>query len=243
MPDTDSTDKRQIFQDRLGYAFQNAALLDRALTHSSLRDGSTPTYERLEFLGDAVLGMVISEHLFRTYDQFDEGALTRVKSVVVSARTLASKARELGFLEAVRVGKGLAQSPLPDSLLADAFEAVIAALYLDGGLESAREFILRHLQPEVRAVLEERHEKNFKSLLQNLAQRYYKATPRYTVVSEEGPDHVKVFEVAACIGWRKYPPGKGRNKKEAEQRAAENAYDILSGELTAGSLEEKQDSQ
>jgi len=177
------------------------------------------------------LGQVMSEHLFGRFLDFDEGDLTRIKSVVVSARNLAQKAREMGFGDAVRVGKGLRKNPLPDSLLADALEAVIAAIYLDGGMDETRRFILQNLKKTVSAVLEENYERNFKSLLQALAQRHHHATPRYTVIHEEGPDHVKTFEVAALVGKRRFASGKGRNKKEAEQRAAEKAYAILLAEM------------
>lgn len=224
--------ERTGLQERLGYAFRDESLLARALTHSSLRDRATATNERLEFLGDAVLGMVVSEHLFREHEDFDEGDLTQVKSVVVSARNLAARAREMDLAGCLRVGKGL-KGPLPDSLLADAFEAVVAAVFLDGGLETARELLLRTLGDSIRRVLEKKHEKNHKSLLQAFVQKKLRTTPRYMVISEEGPDHGKTFEVAARVGRRTFPPGRGRSKKEAEQRAAAEALRELRAEARA----------
>ncbi len=236
---TESQDAQQIpeLEQQLQYAFLDREILSRALTHTSLRDAGIQTNERLEFLGDAVLGLVVSEYLFREHADFDEGGLTQVKSVVVSERILAQIARELGLEKHLRVGKGLLKlAPLPDSILADALEAVIAAIYVDGGFEPAKSFILRQLSPRIGSVLAEKHELNYKSLLQHLAQKRFKATPKYSVISEEGPDHGKVFEVIAKVGRRKFPAGRGRNKKEAEQHAARNAFEILL-EKTAASEE------
>ncbi len=219
---------------RLGYSFADRELLGTALTHTSLRDSCVPTNERLEFLGDAVIGFVISEHLFRKMPGFDEGILTGIKSVVVSAKTLASVAKGLGFEEFIKVGRGLTgMGGLSDSVLADAFEAVVAAVYLDSGIDRASGLVLRLLAPRIDAFLEEKIDRNFKSLLQNLAQRHFKATPKYSVVSEEGPDHGKMFEVVAKVGRRKFPTGRGRSKKEAEQNAAEHAYEILAERVSS----------
>ncbi len=149
MTETYLRNELSAFEKRIAYRFGDMGLLEQALTPSSLRDTQIPTNERLEFLGDAILGQVMSEHLFGRFLDFDEGDLTRIKSVVVSARNLAQKAREMGFGDAVRVGKGLRKNPLPDSLLADALEAVIAAIYLDGGMDESISRVDSHGQDRV----------------------------------------------------------------------------------------------
>jgi len=212
----------------LGYSFSDPSLLLAALTHSSAKSEANASNERKEFLGDAILGMTISEYLYRTYPSYTEGDLTKIKSVVVSRRTLARVSNQLGLRDYLRVGRGIAdRSAIPRSLLANAFEAVVAAVYLDAGLEPAREFVLRHLASEVEAVEDNRHERNHKSMLQQYSQQHLNATPEYEVVKEEGPDHVKMFHVVTIIDGRQHGSGWGKSKKQAEQRAAESTLNTL----------------
>jgi ribonuclease-3 len=162
-----------------------------------------------------------------------EGELTRIKSVVVSRQTCAKISLMLGLEECLILGKGMTgPAGLPSSLLADVFESLVAAIYLDGGHEAARQFVARHLEPEIELAEDEQSGGNYKSILQQLAQREHGVTPVYHVLDEKGPDHSKCFKVAAQIGQQRFPPAWGRNKKEAEQRAARNALSQITGEQT-----------
>jgi ribonuclease-3 len=223
----------------LGYTFQRKELLRQALTHASGAAHRVASNERLEFLGDAVLGETICELLFERYPELLEGDLTKIKSVVVSRRTCAAISRLLKLDEFLIVGKGMSSSPvLPHSLLAGAFESVVAAIYLDGGRSAARAFIERFLAPEIEAAAHGNHGGNFKSLLQQYTQRHMAETPTYDLLEVRGPDHNKSFKVAARIGQCTYSPAWGRNKKEAEQRAALNAMSQLQGGVPPFSADE-----
>lgn len=218
-------------EERIGYVFLDKSLLRAALTHASGAQHRLGSNERLEFLGDAILGAVVSEFLFLQYPHALEGELTHIKSIVVSRQTCARISQALGLEEFLILGKGLTtQGPTPESVLADVWESLVAAIYLDGGLEAARRFIQTHLRPEIEAVVEGESNANYKSLLQQLAQREYGVTPTYELVDERGPDHCKYFQVAAQIGAGRYPPAWGRTKKEAEQLAARNALQKLTGQ-------------
>lgn len=218
-------------QKSIGYEFRQSDLLRAALTHTSGADTRLSSNERLEFLGDAILGLVTCEQLFHRFPDYQEGDLTRVKSVVVSRRTCARIGRTLNLAEYMFVGKGMHNcAAVPLSLLADAFESLVAAIYLDGGLEAARAFILKHIGPEIEEVAEGAHGGNFKSLLQQVSQREFNATPQYLLLDEKGPDHSKCFKIAALIGRHRYRAAWGRNKKEAEQKAAMNALAQINGE-------------
>jgi ribonuclease III len=218
-------------QKAIGYQFRQAELLRAALTHASGANTRLASNERLEFLGDAVLGLVTCEQLYLRFPDYQEGDLTKIKSVVVSRRTCARFSRQLNLGEYLFLGKGMNQhTVVPASLLADVYESLVAAIYLDGGLEAARTFILRHLGPEIEEVAEGAHGGNFKSLLQQVAQREFSATPQYVLLDEAGPDHSKCFKIAAVIGRHTYAGAWGRNKKEAEQRAAMNALAQVNGD-------------
>ena len=223
----------QKCEQLLDYQFSHKEYLDRALTHSSVKSPAKPSNERLEFLGDAILGMVISEHLFRLFPEYDEGDLTRVKSVVVSAAALSRVVRYMQLDDCVVLGKGiLKRKTIPRSIMANLFEALIAAIYLDGGIEEARRFVLDNLAGELENVLKDQHAKNYKSILQQLAQRQYATTPVYHVVDESGPDHLKSFEVVAILNGRSFRSAVGNSKKEAEQNAAREALLELEDEET-----------
>ncbi|MFO0887631.1 MAG: ribonuclease III [Isosphaeraceae bacterium] len=220
-----------VCQARIGYQFHDVALLRAALTHASGANHRLGSNERLEFLGDSILGAIVCDLLYRRCPDFLEGELTRIKSVVVSRRTCAKLSKRLGIGEFLVLGKGMG-SPLetPASVHADVFESLVGAIYLDGGMKAARRFISRHLLPEIEATLEGEGTSNYKSMLQQLAQREFGATPVYLLVDEKGPDHLKCFQISAQIGGRQYAPAWGSNKKDAEQRAAMNALSQLAGE-------------
>lgn len=217
-------------EQRIGYEFRDKNLLLSALTHASGAEHRLASNERLEFLGDAILGAVVCELLFRQFPEHLEGELTRLKSIVVSRQTCAKISRNLGMQEFLILGKGMTTHPsVPSSLLADVFESLLAAIYLDGGDAAARQFITATMGPEIDLAVEGETGSNYKSLLQQLAQREHGTTPTYQLLDEKGPDHSKCFKVAAQVGGDRFQPAWGRNKKEAEQRAARNALSQLGG--------------
>ena len=214
-------------EQALGHTFKDREWLHLALVHSSNKIHKGVCNERMEFLGDSILGVIVAEHLFREYPGFTEGRLTKVKSVVVSRPVLARRAESLDLEAFIMVGPGMTSSALPEAILADTFEAVIAAIYLDGGMEAAQAFVLGQLEDEIDAVVEDRHEKNYKSLLQQLVQRKEGLTPTYRIIDERGPDHAKEFCVATILGDRAADSAWGPSKKAAEQIAAEKTYKHL----------------
>jgi ribonuclease III len=218
----------QRAEELLGYRFKDHQLLKCALTHASLADSRLQSNERLEFLGDAVLGIVVCEHLFTHYEDLLEGEMTKIKSTVVSRRVCARIALELRLDELLRLGKGMSnRAELPGSVVAAVYEALIGALYLDGGLDVARRFILDKLQPWIERAAASGHQSNFKSVLQQAAQQYLAMTPQYLVLDEQGPDHAKCFEVCVEVGARRFPSTWGASKKQAEQEAALLALEEL----------------
>ena len=218
-------------QERIGYRFTNEGLLLSALTHASGAEHRLASNERMEFLGDEILGAVVCETLYRQYPEYLEGDLTRIKSIVVSRQTCAKISEALGMQEFLILGKGMITHPsVPASLLSDVFESLVAAIYLDGGDQAARRFIAAFIGPEIELAAEGETGSNYKSLLQQLAQREHGSTPVYQLLDEKGPDHSKCFKVAAQVGSNRYQAAWGRNKKEAEQRAARNALCQLSGQ-------------
>ena len=225
------TEILQECQEAIGYRFRQPDLLRSALTHASGANTRLASNERMEFLGDSVLGLVTCEQLYLRFPDYQEGDLTKIKSVVVSRRTCARFSKGLNLGDYLFLGKGMhLHTAVPASLLADVYESLVAAIYLDGGLEAARTFILRHLGPEIEEVAEGAHAGNFKSLLQQVAQREFNATPQYVLLDEKGPEHSKCFKIAAVIGRHTYAGAWGRNKKEAEQRAAMNALAAIHGD-------------
>jgi ribonuclease-3 len=217
------------FEQRLGYTFQRPDLLRRALTHKSYsheaKDADARHNETFEFLGDSVLGFVIGDALFSHFPELDEGALSKMKAYLVSAPSLAAKARELGMGEVILLGVGEEKTGgrKKDSLLANLFEAVIAAIYLDGGIEAARQLLTRSFATEIRAIDEQDllfHD--YKTALQELAQGRGLALPEYQVIDEVGPDHDKTFIVDVKVG-SLTARGEGSSKKEAQQQAARHA--------------------
>ena len=225
-------------EQQIGYVFQDKDYLQAALTHASGAGNRLDSNERLEFLGDAILGFVVCEMLFRKYPEYLEGDLTRVKSVVVSRETCARISETLDLEGCLILGKGmLSLKHIPSSLLADVFESLVAAIYLDGGGEASRQFIETHMGPEALLAVTGEAGKNFKSQLQQLSQKEFGETPTYKSISEKGPDHSKNFQVAAVVNSEVYAPAWGRNKKEAEQKAACNALAQLCGQPVPHSSE------
>lgn len=214
----------QACQERLGYQFRDVNLLQSALTHASGADHRLASNERMEFLGDAILGFVVCDRLYQQFPNDLEGEMTRIKSIVVSREVCTRISQRAGLGEFMILGKGMTTNPrVPDSVLAAVFESLIAAIYLDGGENAAKVFIACHVWPEIDAAVAGDVGENYKSLLQQLAQREHGMTPSYQVVAQKGPDHSKQFKVSARIGQMEFPPAWGRSKKESEQRAAENA--------------------
>lgn len=211
------------FQEKIGYQFQDVRLLGLALTHSSYsnekRKGRLANNERLEFLGDAVLELVSSEFLYEKYPQRPEGDLTRIRASLVCEQTLAFCTRELELGKYLLLGKGedLTGGRNRKSVLSDALEAVIGAVYLDGGFANAKEFIYKFVLNDME------HKQLFfdsKTILQEIVQANFKEVISYHLIGEEGPDHNKTFRVAVHIGEEEYGVGEGRTKKAAEQEAA-----------------------
>lgn len=222
----------QKLEQELHYSFKDTSLLQVALSHKSHanegRRKGTPKEgfvrlhnERLEFLGDAVLGLVISDLLCERYPNADEGLLSRMRSALVKAGTLAEIARELQLGKYLLLGKGekTAHGETKESIISSTYEAVLGAIYLDGGLPAAYKTVEVHFEKLLNAVNEFALSHDTKTRLQEIAQAKYRKSPTYKVVAEEGPDHEKVFEVMVSVGGLKRY-GKGRNKKEAEQAAA-----------------------
>jgi len=215
-------------QDAIAYRFRNLDWLHNALVHSSAREEGLPCNERMEFLGDAVLGMIVSDYLFSNFVDYEEGQLSAIKSVVVSCGMLAKESRRLGVAEVIRLGKGISQrKSLPDSVLGNTYEALVAAIYRDGGLEAARRFVLNGLESCIREVVEGRYDLNYKSILQHFTQKQLGCVPVYRVTGARGPDHMKWFEVTVQFQGALYGPGQGRTKKDAEQQAARAALDAM----------------
>lgn len=220
----DNKAKIEALKERLSLTWQNEELLHMALTHgsySSEHPGQSDN-QRLEFLGDAVLELVISDYLYRTYPGLSEGELTRLRAAVVCEPSLVRVARELDLGSCLYMGRGEERAGGRDrpSILADAFEALLGAIYLDQGLEAARGTALRFLEPVVRDVLEGRVERDYKTELQEILQEEGQVEIRYHILQEEGPDHSKTFTAAVYFWGQEMGRGRGRSKKEAEQQAA-----------------------
>ncbi len=212
--------------------FKRPGLLNLAFCHRSYANesgGEVGNNERLEFLGDSVLGLVVAEYLFTELPDRPEGDLAKIKSFVVSEESLADIARRLKIDNFILIGKGEEYSGgrKKKAILADAMEAIIGAYFLDSGFKAAGKFILRCIVPEINKVLEDRHRKDYKTLLQEMVQKRYKTYPRYELVKRTGPDHNKTFWMDVRINERSYGPGSGKNKKEAEQAAARMAYQSI----------------
>tara|TARA_B100000614_G_scaffold261759_1_gene292445 strand:+ start:1116 stop:1964 length:849 start_codon:yes stop_codon:yes gene_type:complete len=222
----------QLFENQAGLRFRKLELLNQAFSHRShaneMGDG-VANNERLEFLGDSVLGLVVAEYLYQELSDRPEGDLARIKSYVVSEDSLAAIARSLRVDNFILIGKGEEHSGGrgKKAILADALEAIIGAYFLDSGFKPARKFILTYLVPEIHKVLEDRHRKDYKTLLQEYVQKRFKTYPRYTLQKRTGPDHDRTFWIEVEVAGSVFGPGEGKNKKEAEQAAAEVAWHAM----------------
>lgn len=218
------------FQQQLGYSFRSLDLLERALTHKSYtnenRELRSPNNERLEFLGDAVLGFVVGEMIYRSFPTLQEGALSKIKAHLVSATMLSAKARALGIGRFLRMGAGEARSGGAEkpSLLADAFEAVVAAVYLDGGLGATEVLLRKVFGPEISGIdIGDLSFHDYKTTLQETAQSLGLPLPDYRVIEETGPDHEKAFVVELSWDGEAFARGAGSSKREAQRKAAKEA--------------------
>ena len=214
----------QRIEKLLQYHFSDHTLLQKALTHSSAASGKLDSNERLEFLGDSILGLVICQALYEKFTDYLEGDLTKIKSKLVSRKTCSLIAGLLDLDSVLNIGPGMQKSrALKGSIAAATLEAVIAAIYLDSGFEAAREFILRSFSPLINQADAAEHQENYKSLLQQYAQQNLNRSVGYEILDEKGPDHNKCFESAVVIDRKRYPSAWGTTKKEAQQNAAYNA--------------------
>jgi ribonuclease-3 len=221
-------DSFQKAQKVLGYTFKDPHLLKEALTHASIADTRLVSNERMEFLGDAVLDLIICEALYQRFPEYLEGELTKVKSAVVSRVTCAEVSHETGLTELLIIGKGVSSGQaMPTSLAAAVYESIVAAIYLDGGFEAAKAYILRTMNPKIDQIVLNAHQQNYKAILQQHAQKVLGATPVYELLDEKGPDHSKCFEVCVSIDGKRFDSAWGPNKKAAEQKAALLALEEL----------------
>ena len=226
----------ESLEQSIGYSFKNKTLVKKALTHSSYTNEvkhreKLPSNERLEFLGDSVLSLIVSDFIYKNYTQFDEGVLTRVRASVVCEGSLFDFASELELGSYMYLGHGelLSQGRKRRSILADAFEALLAAIYLDGGIERAKKFLLPKIKQAVDKAATGLNE-DYKSLLQKIVQQTPEEYLEYTLVSEEGPPHDRFFTFSVFLNSNLLGTGRGRSKREAEQLAAREAL-ILFGEI------------
>ena len=217
---------------KLGYSFGDRTLLERALTHRSFAnedEQAAGDNQRLEFLGDAVLGLIVANELFQRDREVQEGALSTRQAQMVCEPTLADLARDLDLGSYLRLGRGEATSGGRDksSLLADAYEALLAAVYLDGGLQAAERVVISHLGDALSEVHETSAPTDYKSRLQTVIQREKAVQPEYRIIDESGPPHDMIFVAEVRVDGRPLGAGRGRSKKEAEQQAAEEALETL----------------
>ncbi|WP_018249673.1 ribonuclease III [Orenia marismortui] len=218
-------------QQQIQIFFNDIDLLERAITHKSFanenRHLGLKDNERLEFLGDSVQDLVVSEYMILEYPDHPEGELAKIRSVVVSAPVLAEKAKEINLGKYLLLGKGeeMTGGRKRDSILADAFEALVGSIYLDQGLEVIKDFILKLLIPDIKKVEKGEHIQDYKTLLQEIIQKNSNARPEYEVIKEEGPDHNKQFTIQVNFEEEVLGVGTGSSKKEAQQKAARNAID------------------
>ncbi|MDY6914714.1 MAG: ribonuclease III [Candidatus Cloacimonadota bacterium] len=218
-------------QKYIGYKFENISLLRAALTHTSYKSVTNhySAFERMEFLGDSILGLVVAEHIFNKFPNYTEGNLSKLKAKLVSRKFLALKAKKINlgdylFLSSEAAKNGERSSK---SILGDAMEALICAIYLDSNLEQAANFIQKFIIRNYKSPLSEEDMTNYKSKLQEYTQSKYQEVPEYKIIGESGPDHDKIFTAEVCICKKTLGTGEGSTKKEAQQQAAKGACNKL----------------
>lgn len=222
-------------EKNLGYTFKNKALLQNALAHSSYaneKKGSITSNERLEFLGDSVLSIIVSEYIYQSFPNLPEGRLTKLRASLVCEQTLCSFSKQLGVGDCLLLGKGEKANGGDErpSILADAFEAILAAIYLDGGIEPAKRHVLRFVKEEL-SHLEHENFKDYKTELQEIIQKNPEEKLSYVLKGESGPDHDKCFTVEVHLNSNVIGVGTGHSKKMAEQAAARQALELMGIEL------------
>jgi ribonuclease-3 len=225
-------EKLKTLQTSLGYHFRRKEVFIQALQHRSYHQRSqhpSRSNERLEFLGDSILNLIVGEHLFHRYPAAQEGELTKLRSRLVNKKALSAYAQRLGLAEYILMSPSAAQAGGKgrDTIAADTFEAIVAAVYIDGGYDAARDFVHRQFISALEQGLVVTHDQNFKSRLLEFAQSRGLGVPRYVLVNQEGPDHDRTFTVDVVIGGIRHGTGSGKNKKEAEQAAAYQAVQSL----------------
>ena len=220
-------------EKKLDYKFKNRTLLKEALTHPSFQKKSLKdkkaNNQRLEFLGDSVLNLIVTEYLYRKLTSFSEGKLTKIKSVMVSKDILAKWAGYLSLGKYIILGKGEDSTGGRKklSILADCFEALLGAIYIDSGLQKAKKIISLFIKKETELIIKGKHGEDYKTLLQEISQKKMKCLPEYCLIKEKGPDHKKIFSIEVRLKKIVYGTGTGENKKEAEQEAAQDALKKL----------------
>ena len=222
-------------ENNLGYTFKNKKLLQNALVHSSYANemrGSVSSNERLEFLGDSVLSIIVSSYIYENFKRMPEGELTRLRSSLVCEKSLCEFSRQLNLGSYLFLGKGERKNGGADrdSILADAFEAVLAAIFLDGGMEPAKSLVMRFVSRELANYDVKADFKDYKTLLQEIIQRNPEESVNYCLIDESGPDHNKSFTVEVKLNSNTIGSGTGKSKKDAEEMAAKQAL-ILMGEI------------
>jgi ribonuclease-3 len=243
VPGAERKKELRLFSKSAGIRFKSLELLNLSLVHRSVTNEDKPAKpgtpqrsptgrcnnERLEFLGDAVLGVITASLLYDTFPEKSEGELAKIKSVVVSEEILSGIALELRLDNLLILGKGEEQTGgrTKKAILADALEALIGALYLDSGFNAAEDFVSARIEPEIKRVLEKPVSQEYKSLLQELSQRKFKSYPVYKLIKRTGPEHERLFWIEVTVNDKSYGPCTGHSKKAAEQEAARLAYDAI----------------
>jgi len=224
-------------EEIIGYTFHNKRMLQCAMTHSSFanesRDKSVTSNERLEFLGDSVLGFVTADYIFSLYKHIPEGELTRLRASVVCEQSLFEVAKKLELSKFIKLGRGESMNKGNErpSILSDAVEAIIGAVYIDGGIEPARKFVLSFIKPAVETAVKGRAFRDYKTILQEIVQKNKEEVLTYKLIGEKGPDHDRHFLVEVLINSNPVGTGEGRSKKEAEQLAAKCALELMGEEV------------
>ena len=215
-------------EQSIGYTFKNKQLLETALTHKSYAyENNVPSYEKLEFLGDSILEFITSEHIYNNYQELKEGEMTKVRATVVCEESLSNVAKLHNFSDFLNLGKSerLSNAQARNAILEDTVEAVIAAIYLDGGIENARKFVVNNLKDSIEYATKHVGLKDFKTILQEKLQENGDVKIEYITINESGPDHDKIFEVEVRLNGKTLAHGTGKSKKSAEMQAAQRALE------------------
>ncbi|MCI6987974.1 MAG: ribonuclease III [Campylobacter sp.] len=215
------------FEEKIGYKFKDKNLLKRALTHKSLKH--ILNNERLEFLGDAVMDLIVGEYLFNKFKGTNEGDLSKLRAALVNEKSFSKLAKSINLGENIFLSSAEENNNgrKKDSITSDAFEAIMGAIYLESGLETCKEIAMKLLTKEFPQISLDELVKDYKTALQELTQSLFGQTPTYTLLSSKGPDHQKEFEMAVVIDGKEFTSGIGKSKKDAEQKAAKKAIEII----------------